>query len=193
MHRSLVRTLLCAAVLSAAASGLAAQAGVASTPRLIVAPQVGPVVNHSRGGQLNVTASLVAEMPLGRGWSVAAEWTRPYGGYAERVCASHPGYDCIVGAELRSSGGVGVMARPVRVGSFEPYAGISAGAVRWARFNESGVAPMASFRAGLDVRVHGPFALRADVVRRVAWAGTPEGDPLSVDIVSLGAAFALRR
>lgn len=138
-------------------------------------------------------AALVAEMSVGRGWSLAAEWTRPYGGYAIRVCPAVEGVECVIGAELRSTGAVGVMARPVRVGPLEPYAGVSVGAARWAYEWDSGVAPMAAARAGLDVRIAGPVGLRADFVRRVAWTDTPNGSPMHTDMLSLGMRFALRR
>ena len=170
-----------------------AQEGGAPRTRAIVTPQIGAVVNHSRGGELNVLASLVAEMPVGRGVSLAAEWTRPYGGYALRVCPGFEASECYVGAELRSSVAAGVMVRPGRLGPLEPYAGVSAGAARWAYEFDSNIAPMAVARAGLDVQIAGPVGLRADLVRRVAWTGTPNGSPMHADMVSLGARIAFRR
>lgn len=194
MTRLLVRSTLLAASLSAfAASAALSQTEGAPRTRVILAPQMGAVVDHSRGAELNVLASVVAEMPMGRGWSLAGEWTRPYGGYAMRACPSLPNHECFVGAELRSSGSLGVMVRPVRVGSFEPYAGVSAGAVRWAYEFESGVAPMASARAGLDMHVVGPVGLRGDLVRRWAWTETPGATPIHTDMISVGARFAFRR
>lgn len=194
MHRSVVRILSLAVLLGAAAAqDLAAQADAGARPRWIVAPQVGGVVSHSRGAEVNAAASVIVEMPVGRGWSVSAEWTRPYGGFAERAC---PFVDasCAIGAELRSAGAVGVMARPFRVGPFAPYAGVSGGVVRWTRsFHESGVAPLTALRAGVDVRVVGPVGLRADVVRRVAWTDAPTGSPLRADMFSLGARIDIRR
>jgi hypothetical protein len=192
VSRFVARSLLFSVSLAAfSTQGLAAQAG--AFPRVIVAPQVGAVVGHSSGSDANVAASVVAEMPVGRGWSLAAEWTRPYGGYAQRVCLAIEDVPCVIGAELRSAGGIGVVVRPVRVGPFEPYAGVSGGAARWARNDDSGVAPLASLRAGLDVHVAGPFGLRADLVRRVAWTDTPNGSPMHVDMFSVGARFAFRR
>lgn len=194
MIRLLVRSTLLVASLSAVASSAAlAQTEGAPWSRIILAPQVGAVVDHSRGAEVNVLASVVGEMPVGRGISVAAEWTRPYGGYAIRVCPSLPSHECFVGAELRSSGSLGVMVRPVRLGSLEPYAGISAGAVRWAYEYESGVAPMATARAGLDVHVIGPVGLRGDLVRRWAWTETPGASPIHTDMFSIGARVAIRR
>ena len=195
MTRLLVRSaVLAASVAAVAAQDVSAQTGDDAGTRVIVTPQVGAVVGHSRGGEVNAAATLVAEMPLGRGWSVAAEWMRPYGGYALRACPSLPdGGECVIGAELRSAGGVGVMVRPFRLGPLEPYAGVSAGAVRWAYNWDSGVSPMAALRAGVDLQVAGPFGLRADLVRRVAWTDTPNGSPLHTDMLSLGARIAFRR
>lgn len=193
MTRFLVRSALLAAAVSASAGSSAAQEGGALRTRATLTPQVGAVVDHSPGGEANVLASLVAEVPVGRGWSLAAEWTRPYGGYALRSCPSLPDFECTIGAELRSSGAVGVMVRPVCLGPLEPYAGVSAGAARWAYQFDSGVAPMAAVRAGVDVRVAGPVGVRADVVRRVAWTGTLNGSPMHTDMLSLGARIAFRR
>jgi hypothetical protein len=193
MTRSTVRSTLLAAIVSAvAAQGATAQAGGAPWSRIIVAPQLGVVVDHSASAERNVLASLSAEMPIGSAFSVAAEWTRPYGGYALHVCPAIEG-DCFIGAELRSSGAVGVTVRPVRLGPLEPYAGVSGGAARWARNSESGVAGMAAMRAGVDVAVAGPFGVRADLVRRWAWADTPGSTPLRTDMVSIGARYAFRR
>lgn len=193
MTRSIARSTHLAAFLSAVvAQGAAAQADGAPWSRIIVAPQVGVVVDHSAGAERNVLASVVAEMPVGSGFSVAAEWTRPYGGYAERVCPAIEA-ECNIGAELRSAGALGVMVRPVRLGPLEPYAGVSGGAVRWARYSESGVARMASVHAGLDVHVAGPFGVRADLARRWAWTERPGTTPVRTDMVSVGARYAFRR
>lgn len=192
MTRLMVRSTLFAAILSAlAAQGAIAQAGAAPWSRIIVTPQVGVVVDHSASAERNVLASLTAEMPISSVFSVATEWTRPYGGYAQYVCAIEG--DCFIGAELRSSGAVGVTVRPVRLGPLEPYAGVSGGAARWARNSESGVAGMAAMRAGVDVAVAGPFGVRADLVRRWAWADTPGSMPLRTDMISIGARYAFRR
>lgn len=190
MTRFLVRSTLLA-VAAAAAQGASAQD--APRTRVIVAPQVGAVVSHSRGAEVNILASIVAEMPVGGGWPLAAEWTRPYAGYALRACPSLPDFECEIGAELRSSGAVGVMVRPVRVGPLEPYAGVSVGVARWAYDRDSGIAPMATARAGLDLQIAGPVGLRADLVRRVAWTDTPNGSPMHTDMLSLGARIAFRR
>jgi hypothetical protein len=193
MTRFLVRSGLLAAMLSAvAAQGATAQADGAPRSRIIVAPQLGLVVDHSASAERNVLASLTAEVPIGSAFSVTAEWTRPYGGYVEYGCRAIEG-DCFTGAELRSSGAVGLTVRPMRLGPLEPYAGVSGGAARWARNSESGVAGMAVMRAGLDVAVAGPFGVRADVVRRWAWADTPGSMPLRTDMVSIGARYAFRR
>jgi hypothetical protein len=187
----MTRFLVCSTLFAAVLSAVATQDAAAQADGITIAPQVGVVVDHSRNAERNVLASVVAEMPVARGWSVTAEWTRPYGGYAERVCAIEG--DCFIGAELRSSGAVGVMVRPVRLGPLQPYAGVSGGAARWARNSESGVARMALMRAGLDVTVAGPLGLRADLVRRWAWAETPGTTPLHTDMISIGARYAFRR
>jgi hypothetical protein len=192
MPRFLLRSALLAASLASAAPPAFAQVDGAPRTRAIVTPQVGAVIGHSRGGEANVLASLMAEMPVGRGFSLAAEWTRPYGGYAIRACPA-TSFECDIGAELRSTGAVGVIARPVRVGPLEPYAGVSVGAARWAYDWNSGIAPMAVARAGLDVRIAGPVGLRADLVRRAAWTGTRNGSPMHTDMFSLGARIAFRR
>lgn len=190
MTRSPVRSIVFAAAITAVcAQGLAAQA---APPRVILAPQVGAVVSHSRGGQVSAAAGLVAEVPVGRGWSVAGEWSRPYGAYAITVCHA-AAFECTSGTQLRVSGSLGVMVRPFRVGRLEPYAGISGGAVRWEHVSVSGVSPMASLRAGLDLQVTGPFGLRADLVRRMAWTDAPNGSPVRADMLSLGARIAFRR
>jgi hypothetical protein len=189
MIRSLVRSIVFAASISAVfAQDVAAQT---ARPRIVLAPQVGAVVSHSRGGEVSASAGLVAEVPVGRGWSVAGEWSRPYGAYAIPVCNVTQG-PCVIGTELRVSGSLGVMVRPFDLGRLEPYAGVSAGAVRWSRPDESGVSPMASLRAGVDLQIAGPFGLRADLVRRVAWTDTPNGSPLHADMLSLGARIAFR-
>lgn len=192
MTRFLVRTAFLAVAVSAAAvQGASAQD--APRTRVIVAPQVGAVVGHSRGAEANVLASLVAELPVGGGFSLAAEWTRPYGGYAIHACPALADFECEIGAELRSSGAVGVMVRPVRLGPLEPYAGASVGAARWAFNWDSGIAPMAVARAGVDLQIAGPVGVRADLVRRVAWTDTPNGSPMHTDMFSLGARIAFRR
>lgn len=191
MMRQLVRSAVLA-VAAVTARGVSAQTGEGGRARIIVAPQVGAVVSHSRGAQENAAATLVAEVPLGRGWSVAAEWMHPYGSYALQACPPFPGAGCVIGAELRSAGSVGVVVRPLRLGPLEPYAGVSTGIVRWAYNWDSGLAPMAALRTGIDLQVAGPFGLRAELVRRVAWTDSPNGSPLHTDMVSVGARIAFR-
>jgi hypothetical protein len=191
MIRRLVRFALLAAV--AAAPEAVAQAEGTPRTRLLVAPQVGGVVHTSTGGEVSALVSVTAEAPVGSGLWIAAEWVRPYGGTAGRACDFTETGECIIGAEVRSAGGLGVTMRPVRLGPFEPYAGVSAGVARWVRNDEWAVGPMAAVRAGLDVRVIGPVGLRADLVRRAVWAQMKYGLPLHTDVLSLGAHIAVRR
>ena len=193
MIRLLVRSALLGASLATAAPGVLAQTESAPRTRLLVAPQVGGVVRTSTGGEVSALASVIAEAPVGSGLWLAAEWVRPYGGTAGRVCDFTEAGECIIGAEVRSAGGIGVTMRPVRLGPLEPYAGVSAGVARWVRNEEWAVGPMAAVRAGLDVRVIGPVAVRADVVRRAVWAQMKYGLPLHTDVLSLGARIAVRR
>lgn len=185
-------SLLSAALVLLGASSLRAQTDP-SPARMILAPQVGGVVSHSAGTDEAAFASLTAEVPVSRMLSVAVEGTAMLGDVALRACPFHPGEPCRTGTELRSAAAAGVVARPVRLGPLVPYAGIAAGVARWARDEDRGTAPLAAVRAGLDLRIIGPFGVRADLVRRIAWADDPEASPLHMDVFSLGVSFALRR
>lgn len=188
MHRSVVRTAFAAALLLAA-KGLSAQAA----PRALLVPQIGAAVHHSDGADVTTMASLAAELPVGAGWSLMAEGTLAMGDYAMTACPFRPGEPCLIPAAIRSGAAAGVVVRPFRLGRLAPYAGVSAGVARWERNDDTGTAPLASLRAGVDVRVAGPFGVRADLVRRLAWTDTPRGSPLYADVLSLGASFAFRR
>jgi hypothetical protein len=189
MHRPLVRSAFAAAALLLAADRLAAQA----QPRALLVPQVGAAVHHSDGADLTTVASLAVELPVGRGWSLMAEGMTAMTDHAITACPFLPGSECLIPAAFRSGAAAGVMVRPFQLGRLAPYAGVSAGVARWARNDDAGTAPLASLRAGMDVRVAGPFGVRADLVRRVAWTDTPEGDPLYADVFSVGASYALRK
>jgi hypothetical protein len=185
MHRF---SIVAAVVLLLSAGELEAQSGT----RLILAPQVGGVVAHSQGAEADAFGSLVAEVQAGRGWSLSAEATTSMSNEAIRVC--HQFSDpCTVGTDIRSAAAAGVVMRGPRLSVLEPYAGVSGGVARWSRVDERGYAPLAAARAGLDLRVVGPFGVRADFTRRMVWADTPEGSPLHTDVFSLGAWFAVRR
>jgi hypothetical protein len=188
MHRPLVRTAIAAALLLVA-DGLEAQA----TPRALLVPQIGAAIHHSDGADVTTMASLAAEVPVGAGWSLMAEGMTAMADYAITACPFRPGEPCLIRAAIRSGAAAGVVVRPFRLGRVEPYAGVSAGVARWERNDDMGTAPLASLRAGVDVRVAGPFGVRADLVRRLAWTDTPSGSPLYADVFSLGASFALQR
>jgi hypothetical protein len=194
MTRFFVRSVLLAiTVFAVPMQEASAQEAATPRTRVLVAPQVGAVVGTSKGAEVNAIASVVAEVPIGSGVAFAAEWVRPYGGTAVRTCRFEADDECVIGAEVRSAGTIGLTLRPVRLGPLEPYAGVSAGVARWVRNEEWGVGPSAAVRAGLDVRVIGPVGVRADVVRRLAWANMRYGVPLRTDVLSLGARIAFRR
>jgi hypothetical protein len=189
MLRPLVRTASAAALLLLA-DGLAAQSAV---PRLVLAPQIGGAIQQSRGVEMRAMASLVAEVPVGRGVSLMAEGTAALGDYALTVCFQARTDGCGPLLDMRSAAAAGAMARPIRLGPVAPYAGVSGGVARWARGDARGTAPLASMRAGVDVRVAGPFGVRADLVRRILWTDQADESPVRADVLSLGASFALRR
>lgn len=192
MHRSLVRSLSAGAALLVLADGLAAQAP-AST-RVLLVPQMGAIVHPSEHADATPMASLAVEVPVGRGWSLMAEGTAATTDYLLRVCHGALA-SCTAPTGIRGGAAAGVVVRPLQRGRLQPYAGMSAGVARWVEGGERGNGPLASVRAGVDVRVAGPFGVRADLVRRVLWSGLGEAEYASVhaDVVSLGASFALRR
>ena len=187
MHRFSIAAA--AAVLLLSAGELEAQSGT----RLILAPQVGGVVAHSEGAEADAFGSLVAEVQAGRRWSLSAEATTSMSRDVIRACPSLPEAVCRIGTDLRTAAAAGVVMRGPRLAVLEPYAGVSGGVARWSRVDERGYAPLAAARAGLDLRVVGPFGVRADFTRRMVWADTPEGSPLHTDVFSLGAWYAVRR
>jgi hypothetical protein len=190
MLRFFVRPVVPAAALLLLAEGLAAQS--AASPRLLAVPQLGAAIQQSRGAQMTAMASFAAEVPVGRGISLTAEGTTALGDYALTVCRQ-PELPCGALVQMRSGAAVGVMARPFQWGRVAPYAGVSGGLARWARADLRGTAPLASLRAGVDVRVAGPFGVRADLARRVFRADEADGSAVHADMLSLGASFALRR
>jgi hypothetical protein len=190
MLRSFVRSALPVAALLLLADGLAAQSAV--SPRLLLVPQVGAPIQQSRGAQTGPMASLAAEVPVGRGVSLTAEGTAALGDYALTVC-HQPELPCGALVQMRSGAAVGVTARPFQLGRVAPYVGVSGGVVRWAGDGLRGTAPLASLRAGVDVRVAGPFGVRADLVRRIFRADEADDSAVHADMLSLGASFALRR
>lgn len=176
-----------AALLLLSASPLSAQA------RAVLVPQVGAIVNWAEGTDASAMASLVAELPLGSAWSLTGEATTALGGEVLWACPSLPEAVCVIPAAIRQGAAAGVVAHPVRTRALSLYAGASAGAARWTWNEESGTAPMASLRAGMDVQIAGPFGIRAELVRRIVWAEVPNVSSLQADVFSLGARFALRR
>lgn len=189
----MIRTSASVLLVLITAAGLPAQTGAPPLPRLSLVPQYGAAFNHSKGAGGAFMASLVAEVPLTRAVALTAEATAATQGEPTWACPALPGGECVIPAELRSTAAAGLVARPLGSARIAPYAGVAGGMARWAREEESGLAPLAVARAGLDVQVSGPVGIRAEVVRRVAWTGTPHGNPLHADYVSLGARFAIRR
>lgn len=186
MHRLLVHSL--AAVLLLLANGLVAQT---APPRSLLVPQFGAVVRNSEGDAFTTMASLAGELAVGRRVAVMAEGTTALMDPAIIVCHDVTSV-CRATTGIRAGAAAGVVVRPFQLGRFSPYAGASAGVARWARDGFRGMSPLTSVRAGVDVRVAGPFGVRADLVRRTIW---PYEDERSVhaDVFSLGAAYALRQ
>lgn len=185
-------TLALAALVLALAAPLAAQTGSPADTRLVVVPQFGVPVGASRGADFVARTAIVAELPITRGWSAMGEGMAALG-HEHWACPAMPGFECIIPTSLRLGVSAGVVAYPGRVGPLAPFAGVSAGAARWTRNQESGVAPMATLRGGVDVQIAGPVGARVEFVRRMAWTGTRHGSPLHADALSIGARFALRR
>jgi hypothetical protein len=188
----MLRSLVCsvsAATLLLLADGLAAQS--AGSPRLLVVPQVGAAVHQSADAQVMTMASLAAEVPVGRGVSLMVEGTAALTDQMLEVCLDTA--VCAAPTGIRSGATAGVVVRPFQLGRVTPYAGVSGGVARWAREDLRGTAPLASLRAGVDVRVAGPFGVRADLVRRIVWADESDESPVRADVLSIGASFALRR
>lgn len=189
MHGPLVRSVFAAAVLLLLADGLAAQ----STPRALLVPQVGAAVYSSDDTDVTTMGSLAVELPVGRGWSLMAEGMAALYDHILWACPAIPGEPCRIPTDIRAGAAAGVVVRPFGLGRLQPYAGVSAGVARWERNDDTGTAPLASLRAGVDLRVAGPFGVRVDLARRLAWTHTPGGDPLIADVFSVGASYALRR
>lgn len=185
-------TTALAGLLLASTPPLAAQAGSPGPSRVLLVPQLGVPVGGNQGSSFVPSAAIVAELPLTRRWSLSVEGMAALG-EESWVCLHQPGDPCNIPTSLRFGLSAGIVAQPGRVGPLAPFAGVSAGAVRWRRSSESGDAPMASLRAGLDVQIAGSVGARLEFVRRIAWTGTRHGSPLHANAVSVGARFALRR
>jgi len=188
MLRTFARSVSAAAALLLLADNLAAQ--TAPAPRILLVPQVGLAMNQSESPDLRSMASFMAEMPVSRRVSLMAEGTAALRARLLYVCIDSP---CSVPTEIRSGLAAGVVVRPFQLGRVTPYAGASTGVARWNRYEERGTAPLASLRAGVDVRIAGPFGVRADLVRRIVWAEDADVSPVRADVLSIGASFALRR
>ncbi len=186
MLRALVRSASAAAFLLLA-QGLAAQ----SAPRVLVVPQVGTAVRSSFEMEQANMASLMAELRLNRFLSLTAEGTAALGDPARHWCSGTA--SCFVPATIRSGAAAGVVVRPFQLGPVAPYAGGSLGVARWEQAEWGGNAPLATLRAGVDVRIAGPFGVRADVARRTFWSDEVSDMPSYTDVLSFGASFALGR
>lgn len=187
----MLRSSLAAALLLLSAPNLFAQRAPAA--RVVLVPQVGAIVNWSYGSDASAMASLVAEVPVHHAFSVTAEGTAALGKYANWACAALGDDVCIIPTAIRAGAAAGVVAHPVRLGRLVPYAGASYGFARWTQNQESGVAPMASLRAGLDLQIASAVGVRAELVRRIAWTSTPDAWPLHADVFSIGARVAIGR
>ena len=155
-----------AALVLLASPPLAAQSGA----RTVLVPQVGAIVNAAQGTDASAMASLMAELPLGSGVSLTAEATTALGSEALWACPNLPGALCVIPGAIRQGAAAGVVVHPVQTRALSMYLGASGGAAWWTRNEESGSAPMASLRAGMDVQVAGPLGVRAELVRRIVWA-----------------------
>lgn len=189
MLRTIIRSVSAAAALLLLADGLAAQS--AAPPRILLVPQVGVAMNQSQSPDLRSMASFTAEMPVSRRVSLMAEWTAALRARLLYVCTLD--VPCSTPTEIRSGLAAGVVVRPFQLSRVTPYAGASTGVARWTRDGQRGTAPLASLRAGVDVRVAGPFGVRADLVRRIVWSEEADVSPVRADVLSIGASFALRR
>lgn len=189
MLRTTIRSVSAAAALLLLVDGLAAQ--TAAPPRILLVPQVGAAVHQSASADVTSMASLAAEMPVWRSVSLMAEGIAALREPLLHVCMDD--VLCSTPTGIRSGVAAGVIVRPFRLGPVSPYAGASGGVARWDRYEERGTAPLASLRAGVDVRIAGPFGVRADLVRRFVWADEADVSPVRADVLSIGASFALRR
>jgi hypothetical protein len=185
MLRALVRSVSVAALLLLA-EGLAAQ----STPRVLLVPQVGAAVRNSFSMDQGSMASVMAEWRLLRFFSLTAEGTAALGDPVRRRCSDVA--SCFDPATIRTGAAAGVVVRPFQLGPVAPYAGASLGVARWEQADWDGSAPLATFRAGVDVRIAGPFGVRADVARRTFWSEEVGDTPSYTDVVSVGTSFAVR-
>ncbi|HYW11261.1 MAG TPA: hypothetical protein VE871_04870 [Longimicrobium sp.] len=185
MLRAFVRSASAAAFLLLA-EGLAAQ----SAPRVLVVPQVGTAVRNSFSMDQASMASLMAEWRPSRFFSLTAEGTAALGDPVRQRCSGLA--SCFVPATIRSGASAGVVVRPFQLGPLAPYAGASLGMARWEQGPWRGNAPLTTLRAGVDVRIAGPFGVRADVARR-SFRSEEVGDtPSYTDVVSVGTSFAVR-
>lgn len=184
MLRAFVRSASAAAFLLLA-QGLAAQ----STPRVVVVPQVGAAVGSSFSMEKTSMATLTAEWRPSRFFALSAEGTMALGDPARRWCLAAS--SCFVPATIRTGASAGVVVRPFQLGPVGPYAGASLGMARWEQDAWGGNAPMGTLRAGVDVRIAGPFGLRVDAARRTVWSEEIGDTPAYTDVVSLGTSFAL--
>jgi hypothetical protein len=181
-----------AAALLLSVHGLAAQTAASAGRRVVLVPQLG-VVNWSREANDPVMASLAAELPIGSVWSLTAEGTTALDEHLMSMCPNRSGDECIIPTTLRGGVSAGVQVQPVSLWRLAPYVGVSAGFARWMRQDDSGLAPLASVRAGLDLRIVERLGVRANLVRRFAWTETPHGSPLHADVFSIGASVAIGR
>ncbi|HST60326.1 MAG TPA: hypothetical protein VLK84_16585 [Longimicrobium sp.] len=186
MLRALVRSASASAFLLLA-EGLAAQ----SAPRVVVVPQVGTAVRNSFDMEQASMASLMAEWRPFRFLALTAEGTAALGDPKRHHCSGTA--SCFAPATIRSGATAGVVIRPFQLGPVAPYAGASLGVARWEQAEWGGNAPLATLRAGVDVRIAGPFGVRADVARRTVWSEEIGDTPAYTDVVSLGTSFAVGR
>jgi len=189
MLRTFIRSVSAAAALLLLANSLAAQ--TAPAPRILLVPQVGAAVHQSPSADVTTMASLAAEMPVWRSVSLTAEGITALREPLLHVCIDD--VLCSTPTGIRSGVAAGVLVRPFQLGPVSPYAGASGGVARWDRYEERGTAPLASLRAGVDVRVAGPFGVRGDLVRRIVWSEEADSSSIHADMLSIGASFALRR
>jgi hypothetical protein len=189
MSHRLIRSFCAATALLLLADGLAAQ----GRPAVRLIPQAGTTIHHSRGVTAASMGALAVEVPVWRGVSLTAEGTAALRDHPPTIRCNDAIASCWSPMGIRSGYSAGVMVHPFRIGPVAPYAGVSAGRAQWVHDVWSGDAPMASYRAGLDVRVAGPLGVRADLARRVVWSDESGYSALRSDVLSVGASFSLGR
>ncbi|HEX2209841.1 MAG TPA: hypothetical protein VHG93_19325 [Longimicrobium sp.] len=189
----MLRPALATALVLLSVNGIDAQTAAPAPVRAVLVPQVGATVNWSVGARESGMAALLAEIPVHPAWSATTEVTAALGEFAHGACRLVSEDECVLPVSLRTGVAAGFVAHPVRLGPLAPYAGASAGFAGWKGDYDSGIAPMASLRAGLDLQVFGPLGARAELVRRIAWSTTPDAWPLHADVFSVGARMAIRR